>query len=171
MTQLPLEPDQDRSEVKQRYGFADWPGRAGRAAAGLYLPDHALLAGLPFDRRVPFSGTGRAFIDLLAGPDGARVALWIQHYDTILDAHEGLVDVLATSMAPRLPDGADRGLGEIGDVAFGGMTEPVTAVFFVRGNVLVRAESIGERPIAIAAVAAEIDRQIRAQIETGPIEG
>ncbi|MFL6111946.1 MAG: hypothetical protein ACJ786_11420 [Catenulispora sp.] len=149
------------AEVKRRYGFDGWPGRDGRTTAGPFLPDHTSLAGLTLDRRVPFPGTRQAFIDHLNTGNGARVALWIRRCDTVLAAHEALVEVLATSMAPRLPSCAERGVGPIGDVAFCGVTDPVSAIYFTRGNVLVRVENIGPHPTPVASTAAEIDRQIR----------
>ncbi|OEV03900.1 hypothetical protein [Streptomyces oceani] len=151
--------DPRRDTTKRTYGFAEWPGRDGAPLSGLFLPEHRELPGLTFDRRHPLPDT-RAFLDQLVGPSGQYVSVWVHQYPTAGDAHEALVDQLLTSMAPRLPRCTERGLEAIGDVCFCGLADPVASVLFVRANVLVTVEDLGDTHAAVTEVATELDRQI-----------
>lgn len=152
--------DTHRSELKQRYGFEQWPGGDSRSLPVVFLPQPHALGGFTHERRHSLPGGPQAFLDHLAGPPGTRLALWVQQYNTVRDAREGLVDVLRLSMAPRLPSCQERGFGDVGDVCFCGVTDPVDVIFFVRANVLLRVESIGDTPVPVWDVAIELDRQI-----------
>ncbi|CAM4044851.1 hypothetical protein KIPE111705_37845 [Kibdelosporangium persicum] len=153
--------DLRRGTVKRVHGFDDWPGRDGPPLAAEFLPDHSELRPLTFIRRDALPDAGRAFIDHLSGPPGTSVAVRLRQYPTAADAHEALVDVLTMVMAPRLPHCAERGAEPVGDVCFCGLAEPIETTFFVRANVLVRIHNTGERPVAVTALAAALDRQIQ----------
>jgi hypothetical protein len=153
--------DTHRETLKQAYGFAEWPGRDGTPAVGVFLPEHEALEGLTLETRVPL-GT-RAYVDRLAGPPGNRVALWVHQFETAADAQEGLVDQLQSAMAPGLPRCAERGI-EVGDVSFCGLADPVDTILFTRGNVLIRVQSIGDEDVSVTDVAIEVDRQIAVRL-------
>ena len=52
-------------------------------------------------------------------------------------------------MASRLPIAAEGGLPDLGDAAFCGLGEPLSAVYFVRANVLIRVHNLGPTPIDV----------------------
>jgi hypothetical protein len=151
-----------RAAVKRVHGFDSWPGRERPAHAGKFQPALDRLSGLVHVERTALPGMRHAFIDQLEGGEGTQVAVRVIQYASAADAHEGLVDVLERSMAPRLPSCAERGI-ELGDVCFCGYADPIDVVMFVRGNVLVRVESVGTRPASVVEAASELDRQLAAR--------
>jgi hypothetical protein len=146
--------------VKGQHGFEDWPGADAAPLPRRFLPDLDRIPGYSHERRSALPGLRGAFIDHF-GEDGGsgRISVRVIQYESARDAHEGLVDVLEYSMAPRLPRCEERGL-DLDDPCFCGYGDPLDFVVFARANVLVRVESIGQEPVAVAEVAAELDRQL-----------
>jgi hypothetical protein len=82
-------------------------------------------------------------------------------YPSVAAAHDGLLHILAMVSESRLPFAAERGL-DLGEVAFAGFSEIIAALLFVRRNVLVDIRSVGSTPVAVTALAQDIDAQIQA---------
>jgi hypothetical protein len=79
---------------------------------------------------------------------------------SVPEAHEALVDLLMSSMAPSLPPCAEVGV-RAGDVCFASHGDVQTGVMFARHNVVVHVQSIGGRAVSVAPFAAAIDRLLR----------
>jgi len=144
--------------VRERYSFANWQrgGDVSRAA----FPRLDGLAGWRFERRAPFEGKSRSYIDYYEGEGEARIAVTIDGYDTSADAHEALIAFLAQSMALRLPSCEENGF-RVGDVCFCSFGPDPDKVFFVRDSTFVRVENAGSRSVPVAELAAAIDGQLR----------
>jgi hypothetical protein len=151
-------PEVVREAAKEAHGFERWPGADAAPLPHRFVPDVERLPGYSHERRDALPGG--AFIDHFSEDDGeGRIAVRVIQYATARAAHEGLVDVLATSMAPRLPSCEERGL-DLGGPCFCGHGEPIDFLAFTRANVLVRLDSSGRMPVAVNEAAAELDRQL-----------
>jgi hypothetical protein len=150
-----------RRRLEERYDFAGWAARASAAPPRRFAADSHALPGVRLAERGALTGGGH--IDQLVGADPAdeRIVVTVLPHADAASAHEALLGLLGDAMAERLPRCEEHGLS-IGDVCFCGGGEPVDRIWFARGNVLVRVESIGERAIAVADVAAALDAQIAA---------
>ncbi len=155
--------------AKDRFDFATWPRRTGAAAeartrglALIELPDIDWV----FERRVAHGAqTYTDYFREVSRPEH-RIMVRV----TELEDHEAallaLLELLSHSMAVTLPrlGGPDSRSDEpdVGDVAFRGYGELITAVFFVRHNVLGDVRSIGDEPVSVVSFATVTDRQILA---------
>lgn len=150
--------DQHRDIVKERYGFAGWGRGRGRERPRRHLL-HLSAREIPLRpiERQAFDG---GYIDTYGDGREVLVTVWIYQLASPEQAREAMVDYLMTSMAPRLPDAAARGL-EVGDVAFAGYGEGQTSVAFVRDDVFVRVHSVGETDYPVGELANIIDRMVR----------
>jgi hypothetical protein len=159
--------DDFRASVKERYGFESWP-RAEAARPGAlreFLPDVAARhPNLLLERRFP-AGLD-AFIEHHTDRNdpAVRIMITITRFPTPQDAREGLIDELGTVMAPRLPDCRDHGIG-VGEVCFCGFEPADANIVFLRRNLVVRVNSIGDRRKSVTGIAETIDRQIMAARE------
>jgi hypothetical protein len=149
--------------TRRQYGFDEWPGREALvpAARSPFLPRAAEFQEFTFDHRSALPDARNAYIDHYrhASDGDAWIAVTIAEYETPQDAHEGLIRILAHSMAARLPRGQEQGLN-IGDISFCGFGELIDKLFFVRQNLLVGVESVGPKPVSVVDFAATLDAQI-----------
>ncbi|HEU4658176.1 MAG TPA: hypothetical protein VFR97_11650 [Capillimicrobium sp.] len=162
-----MERDEMRRGVKETYGFADWARPEEDAAPAqalmrrrpfLTAPDLGASLGLRFARRTGHAGA-RAYTDVYAAAgEEVQLSALVDERATVEDAHEGLVDLLATTMAV-LPSCAERGL-EIGDVCFCGVDDPPGLILFTRGRIVARVASVGARPVDVTPFAQRLDEQI-----------
>jgi hypothetical protein len=153
-----MDPDTATHELKERYDFAAWAGRASGPVRFVLDPHELPNSRLRERSAIP---GGADHIDHLEHDQpGAHVAVTVSVRASALDAQQGLLGILATSMLPRLPSCAEAGM-EIGDACFCSTGEPIDRVWFTRANVLVRVESVGEQPVSVLDIAAAVDRQIR----------
>lgn len=157
-------------KVKEAHKFSSWANQSlkyeGELPYRFYL-DPERLGDFSLDQRKPFPvnlGTERhSVIDYLVNAKAKephRIAVTIHEFETVEDAHMGLVDILSRSMAPQLPSGEELGI-ELGDVSFGGHGDTQSSLFFTRFNLLVKVESVSERSQSVQALAEMIDSQIR----------
>lgn len=160
-----------RDAIKEAYGFSEWGERARNVATPLsrgFLPKTEEIAEHELEERVPFPDQRNAFIDYYRGvadPD-VRFAVTVVEHATVEQAHEGLVDLLSTCMAPSLPRIEEKGI-DAGDVGFAGHGDLQRAAFFARSNILIQVESVGARQISVKGLAELIDQQILAHIKAG----
>jgi len=122
--------------VKQRYRYSEWPGTMELGTVGIvrsFIPRLADRHPLVLEERAPMRDTPGAFSERYISPTDpeVRVLVDIAVYHSIAAAHDTLLHMLSMAMAPTLPFAADRGV-PVGDVAFAGVGEIVTAVLFVR---------------------------------------
>jgi hypothetical protein len=156
--------DKTYDGVKQRYRYSEWSPAAAASLGTVrsFLPQVADRHTLTLEKRVPMMDLPGAFSEhyVSVTDPGVRVLVDIAIYPSIATAHEALLHILSRVSAPTLPSGVERGL-EIGDVAFAGHEELVTAVLFVRRNVVVDIQSAGFTPVTVAELALDIDAQIK----------
>jgi hypothetical protein len=153
--------------VKRRYRYEEWREARGRVTVRSFLPKLDERHALSLESRDPMGRPG-TFSEhyVRSGNAGVRVLVDVAPHPTVAEARDALVDALARSSAPRLPSCEERGLS-IGDVGFCGFGDPLTAILFVRQNVLIDIRSVGETPVAVAEIAKSIDAQLLALSEAG----
>lgn len=155
-----------RDGVKNAYRFDTWPRSESELfdldRGRRYLPDHMGLRGFRFLTRFPIANQRHSFVDTVAaeGTSAERYEIWIRQHSTPREAHESLIDFLATCMAVRIPTLADAGLN-IGDIGFGGGRDPSASIVFARGSVFVRVDAANPQAQRVAELADAIDSQIR----------
>jgi len=151
--------------VKERYRYREWPDKAELTTLGAvrsFLPQLADRHPLILEERVPMRDTPGAFSERYISPTDpeVRVLVEIAPYRSIAAAHDALLHMLSMAMAPTLPFATDRGV-PVGDVAFAGFGEILTALLFVRRNILVDLRSVGRTQMDVRELAFDIDSQIR----------
>lgn len=157
--------DQAYDGVKRRYRYSEWPRTVELSTLGAvrsFLPQLGDRHSLILEERVPMRDTPGAFSERYVSPTDpeVRVLVDIAVYRSIATAHDALLHMLSMAMAPTLPFAAEQGV-PVGDVAFAGFGEILTAVLFVRRNVVVDLRSVGRTPMDVRELAFDIDSQIR----------
>lgn len=162
-------PDQDfREAVKERYRFSEWAGRVeGEESVvrrDVRLPD-GLVEGWSVERTHDLSemmGVPAARHVYARTDEGGRERVMVKLFEhaSVLEAHEALIDLLMSSMAPSLPPCGEVGV-RAGDVCFGSHGDVQTGVVFARHNVVVHVRSIGARVVSVAPFAEAIDGLLR----------
>lgn len=161
-------PDDDRihDSVKQRYRFDQWDGTSAASSRPVaeFAPDlRAEHPTLILERRMPLPEDGRNFTDhYFDGSDNSvRFLVSIHRSGSAEQARESMVRELLLTMETKLPACSERGIA-VGEVCFCDFEQPVVHIVFVRRNVFVRIDSIGEKPASVAQLATTVDRQIAA---------
>lgn len=93
------------------------------------------------------------------GARGQRLIVTVFECNSVEDAHESLIDVVMTYMAPSLPRCETRGL-EIGDICFGSHGDVNLNVIFARFNILVEVKSAAPGPTSVDEFARRLDSLI-----------
>jgi hypothetical protein len=159
--------DAYRERVKVNYEFSSWAGRT-KEGADFQLRSFAVrsqdLEGwtevqseeLPAGKR-----QRRVMRYVFSSPDtrGQRLNVTAFECNSVEDAHESLIDVVMTYMAPSLPRCETRGL-EIGDICFGSHGEVNLNVIFARFNILVEVKSAIPGPTSVDEFARSLDSLI-----------
>jgi hypothetical protein len=91
-----------------------------------------------------------------AGARDQRLVVTVFECNSMEDAHESLIDVVMTYMAPSLPRCETRGL-EIGDICFGSHGEVNLNVILARFNILVEIKSATPGPTSVDEFARSLD--------------
>lgn len=157
-----------RNQVKTNYEFSAWAGRTKDGAdfqlskidlssqdvEGWRVEESEELPATERQRRVVryiFNSSGK--------PGGQRLIVTVFECNSVNDAHESLIDVVMTYMAPSLPRCATRGL-EIGDICFGSHGDVNLNVIFARFNILVEIKSATPGPTPVDSLARSLDSLI-----------
>ena len=116
-----------RNEVKARYRFSDWAGqvKGDRATTrrDVRLPEPlvdewtAQRVDSISEGMEGVSGANRYLYEQVHAPQQQRVMVRLYEYDSPLAAHEGLIDIVMTHMAPTLPP-CESVATEAGDYVF-----------------------------------------------------
>jgi hypothetical protein len=156
-----------RERVKQNFDYGQWSGRTREGDVSSQIRDFTLpskLNGLDLDsteeltpstrqRRVTrYIWTSREII-------ARRVITTVFECNSVADAHETLIDIVMTYMAPKLPRCETKGL-EVGDICFGSHGDVNLSVIFARFNILVEIQSATPGPTSVDDVASNIDSLI-----------
>ncbi len=159
--------DAYRERVKANYEFSSWAGRT-KEGADFQLSSFAItpqdLAGWTEvqSEELPAAKRQRRVVRYVFNAQdarGQRLIVTVFECNSVEDAHESLIDVVMTYMAPSLPRCETRGL-EIGDICFGSHGDVNLNVIFARFNILVEAKSATPGPTSVDEFARSLDSLI-----------
>jgi len=159
--------DAYRGRVKVNYEFSSWAGRT-KEGAGFELRSFAVksqdLEGWTQEQSEELPATKRqrrVVRYVFSSPDarGQRLNVTVFECNSVEDAHESLIDVVMTYMAPSLPRCETRGLA-IGDICFGSHGDVNLNVIFARFNILVEVKSATPGPTPVDEFARSLDSLI-----------
>ena len=159
--------DEYRERVKVNYEFSSWAGRT-KEGADFQLSNFAIrsqdLKGWTEAQSEGWPGAKRqrrVVRYVFSSPDarGQRLNVTVFECNSVEDAHESLIDVVMTYMAPSLPRCETRGL-QIGDICFGSHGEVNLNVIFARFNILVEVKSATPGPTSVDEFARSLDSLI-----------
>jgi hypothetical protein len=162
--------DAYRERVKANYEFSSWAGRT-KEGADFQLSKFAIrpqdLEGWMQEQSEELPPTNRQrrvvrYVFNSAGARGQRLIVTVFECNSMEDAHESLIDVVMTYMAPNLPRCETRGL-EIGDICFGSHGEVNLNVIFARFNILVEVKSASPGTTSVDEFAWRVDYLIYCQ--------
>ena len=156
--------DAYRNQVKANYEFSSWAGRTKEGNADVRLtdvrigPDDIKGWKLEESEELPSSRQRREVRYIYASQEGSsnRLVLTIVECGSVLDAHESLIDVVMTYMAPRLPRCETAGL-EVGDICFRSHGDVSLSVIFARFNILAEIKNAGTQAIAVDEFSRAVD--------------
>jgi len=162
-----------RNQVKANYDFSSWAGRSKEGDKDVQLRDFRLSnEKLPTwkveekEELPPSERQRRVTRYILSSSSGQRLAVTIFECNSVDDAHEALIDVVMTYMAPKLPRCETKGL-EIGDICFGSHGDVNLSVIFARFNILVEIQSTKPGTVAVDELARSLDSMILSQYRAG----
>ncbi|HXT62410.1 MAG TPA: hypothetical protein VN696_05175 [Pyrinomonadaceae bacterium] len=160
-----------REEVKQNFGFSEWAGQTKEADREVRSLDlQTMTVPIAEHEDLPTSSRQRRIVRYIFGSagKGGQLVSMIYECNSTMDAHETLIDVVMTYMAPKLPRCGEKGL-EIGDICFAGASETNVSVIFARFNILAEVRSVGQEPVSVDALARGLDELILSQAgRSGP---
>jgi len=156
-----------RDRVKEDYRFAEWAGRTKEGDR--HISDFRIRPGdlqrytLQEQDELPALRRQRRIIRYLFSPlyedDRGRLIATVFECHSVLDAHETLIDVVISYMAPSLPRCETRGL-KVGDICFGGHGPLSLRAIFARFNILVEIKSTSPEGPEVGELGRDIDELI-----------
>ena|SRR2546425_1442264 len=158
-----------RNEVKANYQFSSWAGHTKEGDSHVRLTDFSIvseeLQGWRLQEKEESPSFNRQqrivryIYNSLREGGGPRVVSTVFECNSVLEAHETLIDVVMTYMAPNLPRCETKGL-EVGDICFGSHGEVNLSVIFARFNILVEIQSTTPGPASVDDFARNLDSLI-----------
>lgn len=158
-----------RNRVKENNEFGSWAGRTKAGDREVRITDFVVPAdvvkGLEREAQegLPPSARQQRIIRYVYSSSreggGQRLVATIFECKSVNDAHETLIDVVMTYMAPKLLKCENRNL-EIGDICFCGYGEVNLSVIFARFNILAEIKSAGPTPMPVDEFARSLDSLI-----------
>jgi hypothetical protein len=154
-----------RKQVKTNYEFSTWAGHTKEGTADVRLTDVRIGQEqikrwkLEEAEELPAVRQRRERRYIYVAPESGgrrRLLLTTLECNSVLDAHESLIDVVMTYMAPRLPRCESKGL-EVGDICFGSHGDANLSVIFARFNILAETKNAGTEPVSVDEFAREVD--------------
>ena len=159
--------DAYRDRVKANYEFSSWAGRT-KEGADFQLRSFAIkpqdLEGWTElqSEELPAGKRQRRVVRYVFNPPdgrGQRLNVTVFECNSVEEAHESLIDVVMTYMAPSLPRCDTRGL-EIGDICFGSHGDVNLNVIFARFNILAEVKSATPGSASVDGFARSLDSLI-----------
>jgi len=159
--------DAYRARVKENYSFSEWAGHTKRGDRQVRITDFKLAAEeisewkLAEREDLPPSSRQRQIVRYVfnSGGKGRRLVSTVFECNSVIDAHESLIDVVMTYMAQKLPRCGEKGL-EIGDICFAGHGDVNVSVIFARFNILAEIQSVGSDPASVDSFARSVDEMV-----------
>jgi hypothetical protein len=142
--------------IKDIYNFASWPPADDVVPRDILQLQREEMP-LAFIERIPFF---RGYQDTYGDINEQFLLIRVQQFPSALAARESFLRFLASSMSPRLPLGHEVGL-DIGDISVVGHSETHLAITFVRSEMMIAVESVGEVEFPVDAIAQKIDEILK----------
>lgn len=164
-----------RNRVKANYEFSTWAGQTREGTKDVRLIDVRIgpeqIKGWELEtaEELPAVRQRRELRYIYVSPQrrGRRILLTTVECNSVLDAHESLIDVVMTYMAPSLPRCETKGL-EVGDICFGSHGDVNLSVIFARFNILAEIKNAGTEPASVDEFARTVDDVIHSYYRRGP---
>lgn len=154
-----------RNHVKANYEFTKWAGKTREGTPDVRLtdvrigPEEITRWKLEEAEELPAVRQRRERRYVYVSPDSGgrrRLLLTTLECNSVADAHESLIDVVMTYMAPSLPRCETKGL-EVGDICFGSHGDVNLSVIFARFNILAETKNAGTEPVSVDEFARDVD--------------
>jgi len=160
--------DSFRETRKEMSGFPNWAGRTrGEEFSGFFIniviPDRIFsrFSLLPTSepsthnharkvRRYLYAG------DRSKGKKETLIEVILTECNSIINAHESIIDFMANCMASKLPRGEERGI-TIGDISFAGHGKRLLSIIFARNNAMAVVRSVGDLDLDVKSFAKKVD--------------
>jgi hypothetical protein len=155
-------------------GFANWVGRTrGDEFSGFFMniviPDGIFSTLLSLQSSEPPTQSHarkvRRYLyagDRSKGKKETLIEVILTECNSIINAHESIIDFMANSMAYKIPRGEERGI-TIGDISFVGYGKRLLSITFARNNVMAIVRSVGNLDIDVKSFAKKVDEFIRSK--------
>lgn len=165
-----------RNRVKANYEFSTWAGHTMEGTPSVRLTDVRIspeqIKGWKLEdtEELPAARQRRErrYIYVSLESDGRRrLLLTTLECNSVLDAHESLIDVVMTYMAPRLPRCETKGL-KVGDICFGSHGDVNLSVIFARFNIVAEIKNAGTEPTSVDEFARAVDSVIFSYYQRSP---
>lgn len=164
--------EQYRNQVKANYEFSSWAGHVKEGDSDARLGDIIVLPGVLKNWRIEEKENFPSFnkqqhvmryiYDSVSEGGAARLVSTVIACNSVIEAHETLIDVVMTYMAPNLPRCETKGL-EVGDICFGSHGEINLSLIFARLNILVEIKNAGREAVSVNEFAENVDALILTQ--------
>jgi len=156
-----------RNQVKANYEFSSWAGHTKEGDREVRITGFRIGAEevkgwrLEESEELPSVRELRVLRYIYSSDEAGprRLLLTTFECNSVLDAHESLIDVVMTYMAPTLPRCESREL-QIGDICFGSHGELNLSLIFARFNILAEIKNAGTEPTSVDEFARSVDSLI-----------
>ena len=163
-----------RETVKQNYDFSQWAGQTKQGDRGVRISAFAVpsrgnvFAVVEKEDLSPSRRQDRVTRYVCVSPPGGnrRIVATVFECTSVEEAHETLIDVVMTYMAPKLPRCETKAL-TIGDICFGSHGDVNLSVIFARFNILIEVKSATPDGASVDEFAKAMDSLILNQYSPG----
>jgi len=171
------EEDSLREIRKEMSGFPNWVGRTrGEEFSGFFMniviPDRIFSAFSSLRTSEPpthfHARKVKRYLyagDRSKGKQETLIEVILIECNSIIEAHESIIDFMANSMAYKIPRGEERGI-TIGDISFVGYGKRLLSITFARNNVMAVVRSVGNLDLDVKSFAKKVDEFIRSKGKT-----
>jgi hypothetical protein len=101
---------------------------------------------------------------LYSGKKDTLIEIIISECNSILDAHESILDFILGSMMNKIPTGEEKATS-VGDISFVGYGENILSITFARDNIMAIVRSVGNVETNVISYATRIDHLILSKDE------
>ena len=154
-----------RNGVKQNYDFSEWAGRTKEGDRNVKIrgfmlpPAGTLFQVVEKEDLSPSRRQDRVTRYICVSPPERRIITTVFECNSVEEAHETLIDVVMTYMAPSLPRCETTNL-TVGDICFGSHGDLNLSIIFARFNILTEIKSATPGPTSVDDFAKAMDSLI-----------
>jgi hypothetical protein len=94
--------------------------------------------------------------DRSKGKKETLIEVIIIERNSIINAHESIIDFMVNCMASKIPRGEERGI-TIGDISFVGYDKRLLSIVFARNNIMAVVRSVGNLDLDVKSYAKKVD--------------